>query len=100
MDEDDEDDEDVDEDGFFHFPSADGITIIAAGSTIITSSFPGRVLSGRRNRIKREVKKTLIIPTKRDAIPCGANLTALVGYLWYLVCVSGENVTAIICVGR
>ena len=50
--------------------------------------------------MKREVKKTLIIPTKRDAIPCGANLTALVGYLWYLVCVSGENVTAIICVGR
>ena len=62
VEEDDDDDDDVDEDGFFHFPSADGITIIAAGSTIITSSFPGRVLSGRRNRMKREVKKTLIIP--------------------------------------
>ena len=93
MDEDDDDDEDVDEDddddvdedGFSHFPSADGITIIAAGSTIITSSFPGRVFSGRRNRMEREDKKTLIIPTKRTTILCGENPTALVGSLWYLV---------------
>ena len=91
MDDDDEDDADVDEDGFFHFPSADGITIIAAGSTIITSSFPGRVLSGRRNRMKREDRKTLIIPTKRDAIPCGENLTALVGSLWYPECCNLEK---------
>ena len=75
----------MDEDGFFHFPSADGITIIAAGSTIITSSFPGRVFSGRRNRMEREDKKTLIIPTKRTTILCGENPTALVGSVWYLV---------------